>query len=213
MRSKQDSTPRSERGRLRLRRSAAVERKTKETQIRLALDLDGAGSSRIQTPIPFLSHMLELFAKHGLFDLTIRARGDTAVDDHHTVEDLGIVLGEALKQALGDKRGIRRYGMAEVPMDEALSAVHLDLSGRPYLVYRVPLGRRERVKGFDVRLLEDFFQAFVMHSGTTLHVNTRYGRNVHHILEGVFKAFGKALDLATQIDPRVKGIPSTKGRL
>ena len=195
------------------RRTAKVERKTRETQVAVSLNLDGSGKGRIQTPIPFLTHMLELMAKHGLFDLTLRARGDVAVDEHHTMEDVGIVLGEAFRKALGDKAGVRRYGSAQVPMDEALAAVSLDLSGRPFLVYNVSLPRRERIKGLDVRLFEDFFLAFVNHSGTTLHVNLHYGRNAHHILEGIFKAFGKALDQATQVDPRVKGVPSTKGRL
>lgn len=195
------------------RRIGQVERKTRETVITATLNLDGTGTARIRTPIPFLSHMLELFAKHGLFDLAVKARGDVEVDDHHTVEDIGIVLGEAMKRALGSKAGIRRYGMAEVPMDEALCAVSLDLSGRPVLVYNVDLVKRERIKGFDARLVEDFFGAFVNNGGVTLHVNVRYGRNPHHILEGVFKAFGKALDQATSLDPREKGVPSTKGKL
>lgn len=195
------------------RRIGKVERKTKETNVTASINLDGAGRSRVQTPVGFLSHMLELFARHGLFDLDLKARGDVEVDDHHTVEDIGIVLGAALKEALGSKTGIRRYGGAEVPMDEALCAAHVDISGRPFLVYNVDLVKREKIKGFDARLVEDFFAAFANNSGVTLHINARYGRNPHHVLEGVFKAFGLALDQATSLDPRVKGVPSTKGKL
>lgn len=195
------------------RRIGKVERKTRETSVTASMTLDGAGKARVQTPVGFLSHMLELFARHGLFDLDLKARGDVEVDDHHTVEDIGIVLGAALREALGPKTGIRRYGWAEVPMDEALCAVHVDISGRPLLVYNVDLVKREKIKGFDARLVEDFFAAFVNNAGVTLHINARYGRNPHHILEGVFKAFGRALDEAVRFDPRVKGVPSTKGRL
>ncbi len=195
------------------RRIGKVERKTRETSVTASINLDGTGRARVQTPVGFLSHMLELFARHGLFDLDLKARGDVEVDDHHTVEDVGIVLGSALKEALGPKTGIRRYGGAEVPMDEALCAVHVDISGRPFLVYNVDLVKREKIKGFDARLVEDFFAAFVNNGGVTLHVNVRYGRNPHHILEGIFKAFGRAMDEATRLDPRVKGVPSTKGRL
>lgn len=156
--------------------------------------------------------MLELLAKHGLFDLTVTAKGDTDIDDHHTVEDVGIVLGEALKQALRGKEGIRRFGWASVPLDETLAQVTVDLSGRPYLVYRVDLPHR-RIKAFDLGLFEDFFQALTTHAAMNLHVNVLYGRNPHHIVEAVFKALAKALDQATSIDARVRGVLSTKGRL
>ena len=194
-------------------RKVGVERKTRETQIRIGLDLDGTGDADIKSTIPFLDHMLTLMARHGLFDLSLKAKGDTNVDYHHTVEDIGIVLGDAVKNALGDKRGIRRYGAAMVPMDETLVTVALDLSGRPYLVYNVELSRRVRLKDFDPALVEEFLRAFINHSGITMHINMLYGRNIHHILEAVFKAFGKALREAVEIDLRVRGIPSTKGRL
>jgi imidazoleglycerol-phosphate dehydratase len=193
-------------------RRAAVQRNTTETQVQVELALDGAGKGRVQTSIPFLDHMLELFAKHGFFDLTVQAKGDTEIDDHHTVEDIGIVLGEALKQALGKKEGVRRFGWASVPLDETLAQVTVDLSGRPYLVYRVDLAQR-RIKSFDLGLFEDFFQAFVTHGAFNLHVTVPYGRNSHHIMEAVFKALAKALDQATSIDERVSGVLSTKGRL
>jgi imidazoleglycerol-phosphate dehydratase len=156
--------------------------------------------------------MLQLLSKHGFFDLTIQAKGDTEIDDHHTVEDIGIVLGEALKQSLGKKEGIRRFGWASVPLDETLAQVTIDLSGRPYLVYRVELSQ-QRIKSFDLGLFEDFFQAFVTHGGLNLHVNVPYGRNPHHIMEAVFKALAKALDQATSMDERVTGVLSTKGSL
>ncbi|MGH7261854.1 MAG: imidazoleglycerol-phosphate dehydratase HisB [Nitrospiraceae bacterium] len=193
-------------------RRAVVKRATKETDIRVDWTLDGAGRSRINTTIPFLDHMLELMAKHGLFDLTVQAKGDTHIDDHHTVEDVGIVLGEALKQALGDKKGVRRFGFASAPLDETLAQVTVDLSGRPYLVYNVKLPHR-RIKGLDLYLFEDFFQAFVTHGAFNLHVNVLYGRNPHHIMEATFKALAKALDQATSLDGRVKGVLSTKGSL
>jgi imidazoleglycerol-phosphate dehydratase len=193
-------------------RCASVERNTTETQIRVELGLDGAGRGHIQTTIPFLDHMLELLSKHGFFDLTVQAKGDTDIDDHHTVEDIGIVFGEALKQALGNKEGIRRFGWASVPLDETLAQVTIDLSGRPYLVYHVELSER-RIKSFDLGLFEDFFQAFVTHGGLNLHVNVQYGRNPHHIMEAIFKALAKSLDQATSIDERVTGVLSTKGRL
>jgi len=193
-------------------RRAVVKRATKETDIRVDWTLDGAGQSRIKTTIPFLDHMLELMAKHGLFDLTVQAKGDTHIDDHHTVEDVGIVLGEALKQALGDKKGVRRFGFASAPLDETLAQVTVDLSGRPYLVYNAALPHR-RIKGFDLYLFEDFFQAFVTHGAFNLHVNVLYGRNPHHIMEATFKALAKALDQATSLDGRVKGVLSTKGSL
>jgi imidazoleglycerol-phosphate dehydratase len=193
-------------------RCASIERNTTETQISVDLTLDGVGGSHIQTTIPFLDHMLQLLSKHGFIDLTIRAKGDTDIDDHHTVEDIGIVLGEALKQALGKKEGIRRFGWASVPLDETLAQVTIDLSGRPYLVYRVELPER-RIKSFDLGLFEDFFQAFVTHGALNLHINVQYGRNPHHIMEAIFKALAKALDQATSIDERVTGVLSTKGKL
>jgi imidazoleglycerol-phosphate dehydratase len=193
-------------------RYASVERNTTETQISVELTLDGAGGGHIQTTIPFLDHMLQLLSKHGFFDLTVRAKGDTDIDDHHTVEDIGIVLGEALKQALGKKESIRRFGWASVPLDETLAQVTIDLSGRPYLVYHVELSER-RIKSFDLGLFEDFFQAFVTHGALNLHINVQYGRNPHHIMEAIFKALAKALDQATSIDERITGVLSTKGKL
>lgn len=197
---------------VRQNRKASVERTTRETAIRVQWGLDGMGQSRIQTTIPFVDHMLTLFAKHGLFDLTVEAKGDTDIDEHHTVEDLGIVLGTALKEALGDKEGIRRFGWAWVPLDETLAHVVVDLSGRPYLVYHVNLPHRS-IKGFDLGLFEDFFQAFVNHGALNLHINVSYGRNPHHIMEAVFKAWAKALDCATGRDDRITGVLSTKGSL
>lgn len=196
-----------------VKRNASVKRKTTETDIKIQFHIDGAGKSRIDTHIPFLDHMLTLFAKHGLFDLIIEARGDIEIDFHHTVEDIGIVLGQSITKAVGNKKGICRYGSAVVPMDETLASVDLDLSGRPYLAYNVALPRRGKIKEFDADLVEDFFQALVSHSGMTLHINLQYGRNIHHIIEAVFKAFGRALDKATSIDKRVSGLLSTKGRL
>ncbi len=193
-------------------RRASVQRVTAETQVRVDLQLDGTGQGTISTSIPFLDHMLTLLAKHGFFDLTVQARGDIDIDDHHTVEDVGIVLGDALKQALGTKDKIRRFGWASVPLDETLAQVAVDLSGRPYLVYRVDLPER-KIKSFDLGLFEDFFQAFVAHGALNLHVNVLYGRNPHHIMEAVFKALAKALDQATSIDDRIAGVPSTKGHL
>ena len=194
-------------------RKASIQRNTKETQIRIGLDLDGQGRYQIRTPLPFLDHMLSVMAKHGLLDLTVRANGDTEVDFHHTVEDLGIVLGEALKKALGQKMGIQRFGSATVPLDDALAWVSLDLSGRPYLVYKVDLPPKRKIKDFDPYLIEHFFEALATHCGMTLHINVPYGKNPHHILEAIFKAFGKALEGATRINARMKGIPSTKGKL
>ncbi len=194
-------------------RRAEVQRKTTETQVKIRLDLDGTGQSRIRTTIPFLDHMLTLMAKHGRFDLTVTAQGDTEVDFHHTVEDIGIVLGEAAAKALRDKQGIKRYGSFAVPMDEAIARVDLDLSGRPYLIYTVPLPKKKMIRDFDTELIEEFFKAFVVHSGITLHVNVPYGKNPHHILEAIFKAFERALDQAVQPDARTRGVPSTKGKL
>ena len=193
-------------------RRATIERTTSETQVKVELVLDGTGRGQIQTTIPFLDHMLTLLAKHGFFDLTVQAKGDTDIDDHHTIEDIGIVIGDALKQALGSKEGIRRFGWASIPLDETLAQVTVDLSGRPYLVYHIALPQR-RIKTFDLGLFEDFFQAFTTHAALNLHVNLLYGRNPHHIMEAVFKALAKALDQATGLDGRVSGVPSTKGRL
>jgi imidazoleglycerol-phosphate dehydratase len=194
-------------------RKALIKRKTKETDISLDLNLDGRGSYSINTSIPFLDHMLSLTCKHGLFDMKLKAKGDIDIDDHHTVEDIGIVLGKALKQALGDMKGINRYGQASVPMDEALASVSVDISGRPYFVYKVEFPKKSKLKDFDIDLIEDFFQAFAGNSGITLHVNALYGRNTHHIIEAVFKGLGRALREAVAINPKVKGIPSTKGKL
>lgn len=194
-------------------RTAKIQRKTKETDIKIKINIEGSGKYSVSTSVPFLDHMLSLMTKHGLFDLELRAKGDIDVDYHHTVEDVGIVLGKAVRQALGDMKGITRYGQASVPMDETLASVSLDISGRPYLVYRVDLPKRSKLKDFDPDLIEDFLQAFVSHSGITLHVGVSYGRNTHHIIEAVFKALGRALRQAAGIDPRVKGIPSTKGKL
>ncbi len=193
-------------------RRAVIKRATKETNIRVEWALDGSGRTMIKTPIPFLDHMLDLLGRHGFFDLTVQAKGDTHIDDHHTVEDVGIVLGDALKQALGDKKGIRRFGFASVPLDETLAQVTVDLSGRPYLVYNAQLPNR-RIKDFDLYLFQDFFEAFVARGAFNLHVNVLYGRNPHHIIEATFKAFAKALDQATSLDGRVKGVLSTKGSL
>ena len=193
-------------------RCAEIERITKETRIKLALKVDGCGEGAICTSVPFLDHMLNLFARHGLFDLEIEACGDIDIDFHHTVEDIGIVLGKAFKQALADKKGIRRYGQATVPMDETLAAVAVDISGRPFLVYNVRLPK-VKIGEFDVELAREFFQAFANHCGLNLHVNVMYGDNVHHILEACFKAVARAMDTATQLDPRVHGVMSTKGVL
>jgi imidazoleglycerol-phosphate dehydratase len=191
-------------------RTAKVDRKTKETDINVTINLDGEGKYTIDTSIPFLDHMLSLMCKHGLFDLKIKAKGDIDVDYHHTVEDIGIVLGKAIKQALVDMKGISRFGQASVPMDEALASVSLDISGRPYLVYKVEFPKKSKIKNFDPDLIEDFLQAFVSNSSITLHVESLYGRNTHHIIEAIFKALGRALKQAVTIDPRIKGIPSTK---
>ena len=193
-------------------RTATIERITKETRIKLSLSVDGSGSAHICTSVPFLDHMLNLFARHGLFDLDVEACGDIDIDFHHTVEDIGIVLGEAFKQALGEKKGICRYGQATVPMDETLASVAVDISGRPYLVYHVNLPK-VKIGEFDVELAREFFQAFVNHCGLNLHINVMYGENVHHIIEACFKAFARAMDSACQLDPRVDGVMSTKGVL
>ncbi|MRG93313.1 imidazoleglycerol-phosphate dehydratase HisB [Polyangium spumosum] len=193
-------------------RVARVERVTHETRIAVEIDLDGTGKSRISTPLPFLSHMLDQIARHGLFDLTVEAQGDVEIDGHHTTEDLGIVLGSAVAQALGDKAGITRYGEATLPMDEALVTCALDLSGRPYFVFRVPLPKA-KVGTFDVELVPVFFEAVARSTPCNLHLRMHEGENLHHIIEISFKAFAKALMRATRIDPRVTGVPSTKGSL
>jgi imidazoleglycerol-phosphate dehydratase len=192
-------------------RRAQVERKTKETAISLSIDLDGTGSAEISTGIPFFDHMLSLMAMHGLFDLALRAKGDLEVDFHHTVEDVGIALGRGIKQALGDGTGIHRFGDALVPMDEALGRVVLDISGRPYLGYRVKAGGM--IKDFSADLVESFFKAVADHAGITMHLDLLYGKNLHHIVEAIFKGFGRALDAATRLDERRAGVPSTKGKL
>ncbi|MCP5420776.1 MAG: imidazoleglycerol-phosphate dehydratase HisB [Gammaproteobacteria bacterium] len=193
-------------------RTAMVSRETLETQIQVSLNLDGGGAARLQTGIPFLEHMLEQIARHGLLDLDIHAQGDLHIDAHHTVEDLGITLGQACRQAVGDKKGIRRYGHAYVPLDEALSRVVIDFSGRPGLEFHVDFPRA-RIADFDVDLFREFFQGFVNHAQVTLHIDNLRGRNAHHIVETVFKAFGRALRMAVEPDPRMSGIPSTKGSL
>jgi Imidazoleglycerol-phosphate dehydratase len=193
-------------------RKARIVRNTKETQITLELNLDGQGKYRVDTPIPFLNHMLEAFAKHGLFDLVVKAKGDVQVDLHHTVEDVGIALGEAFKKALGNKKGIRRYGHFTLPMDEVLTSAAIDFAGRPCMIYQHKL-KAGRIGTFDVELVPEFFQGFTNAALVNLHLNNWYGRNRHHIVESMFKAFAKAVDMATQLDPRVKGIPSTKGSL
>jgi imidazoleglycerol-phosphate dehydratase len=191
-------------------RTSKVDRKTKETDIKIRFNLDGEGKYTVDTSIPFLDHMLSLMCKHGLFDMRLKAKGDIDVDYHHTVEDIGIVFGKAVKQALGSMKGISRYGQASVPMDEALASICIDISGRPYLVYKVEFPKKSKIKNFDPDLIEDFLQAFVSNSAITLHAESRYGRNTHHIIESIFKALGRALRQAVSIDPRVKGIPSTK---
>lgn len=194
-------------------REAFIERNTSETRIKTRLDVDGNGASVVRSGVPFFDHMLTLFARHGLFNLELDAQGDIEVDFHHTVEDAGITLGLALTKALGDKKGIRRYGFAYVPMDEALVRVVVDLSGRPYLAYNAP-SRVEAIGGnFSFQLVEEFLRALAVNGGMNLHVDILAGRDAHHMAEGVFKALARALDSATQIDPRVEGVPSTKGVL
>ena len=196
-----------------MQRVAEVERNTLETRIRVQLDLDGAGNSHLNTGVPFLEHMLDQVARHGLIDLTIKAKGDLHIDAHHTVEDIGIGLGQALTQALGDKKGIRRYGHAYVPLDEALSRVVVDLSGRPGLEFHADF-RRARIGNFDVDLIHEFFQGFVNHAGVTLHMDCLRGGNAHHVAETLFKAFGRAMRVAVAPDERLANvIPSTKGTL
>lgn len=193
-------------------RKARIERKTLETGVELDLVVDGSGEYDISTGIPFFDHMLSHIAKHGFFDLKVSATGDTEVDFHHTVEDIGICLGQAFKTALEEYKGIARYGSAVVPMDEALVSVAVDISGRPYLVFNADI-KRGKVGDFDTELVEEFLRAFSNHVGCNLHVNVVYGSNTHHVIEAIFKALAKALDAATTIDKRIKGVLSTKGKL
>lgn len=193
-------------------RKAKVRRKTTETDISVELNLDGTGKGNIATTIPFLDHMLNLLSRHGRIDITVKSKGDTEIDDHHLAEDLGICLGEVIGKALGDKKGIGRYGSATLPMDESLCRVAMDISGRPFLVYKVPFGEK-KIGNFDPSLLREFFKAFSDHSGITLHIELLYGKNYHHMAEAVFKAFARALREAVRIYDRREGVPSTKGSL
>jgi imidazoleglycerol-phosphate dehydratase len=193
-------------------RKAEIHRKTTETEISMELDLNGTGQGKISTTVAFMDHMLSLFARHGLVDLTIKSKGDTQVDDHHLVEDIGICLGDAVKKALGDKKGIQRYGSAMIPMDESLCSLAMDISGRPYLIYNVEFKSKKSDK-FDYSLLREFFKSFSDRSGITLHINLLYGRNNHHIAEAIFKALALALRKAVTIHGRIEGILSTKGSL
>ncbi len=194
-------------------RQVEVTRNTSETQVCITLNLDGSGLAKLNSGVPFLDHMLDQIARHGMFDLTIEAKGDTHIDDHHTVEDIGITLGQALAKAVGDKAGLSRYGHSYVPLDETLSRVVIDLSGRPELEFHVPF-TRARIGTFDVDLSIEFFRGFANHAGVTLHIDNLRGVNAHHQMETVFKAFGRALRMAVAIDPRAQGIvPSTKGSL
>jgi len=193
-------------------RQASITRTTKETDIQLEFVIDGEGKAELETGVPFLTHMLDLFAKHGQFDLTIHAKGDIEIDDHHTTEDIGICLGQALREALGDKKGIKRYGNAFVPMDDALAQVVIDLSNRPHFEFRGEFPS-QKVGTFDVELVHEFLWKLALEARMNLHVIVHYGRNTHHMIEAVFKALGRALDEATMVDPRVKGVPSTKGML
>ena len=194
------------------KRSATLKRTTKETDIEISLDIDGAGEANVGSGIGFFDHMLILFAKHGLFSLTVKAQGDLVIDGHHTVEDIGIVLGQALAKAAGDKAGIRRYGHVYVPMDEALVLVVVDFSGRPFLAFDAELGQG-RIGEFDVELTEEFLRAVSVNAGLTLHVKVLAGKNRHHIVEAIFKALGRALSQSLERDPRVQGVPSSKGML
>lgn len=193
-------------------RTSAVNRITKETQIKLAFTIDGEGTSNLETGVPFLTHMLDLFAKHGQFHLDVDAKGDVEIDDHHTTEDIGICLGQAIREALGDKKGIKRYGNAFVPMDEALAQVVIDLSNRPHLEMRAEFPS-QKVGTFDTELVHEFLWKLALEARMNLHVIVHYGKNTHHMIEAIFKALGRALDEATMVDPRIKGIPSTKGML
>ncbi len=193
-------------------RQHQVERNTAETKIKLDFAIDGRGEVNTKTKIGFLDHMLTLFSKHGLFDLTVDCDGDIEVDYHHSTEDIGIALGQAFKEAIGTKEGITRYASFTVPMDETKATVDIDISGRPFLVYNVE-GLKDKVGSFDTELIEEFFHGFTNHAGVTLHINVPYGKNTHHMIEAIFKAFGRALDAASMKNPRVKGVPSTKGLL
>lgn len=193
-------------------RNFSISRETAETKIELDLNIDGSGTSDIQTGIGFFDHMLTLLTKHGLFDLKVRCDGDLEVDQHHSVEDVGIALGQAFHEAIGTKEGINRYASVTIPMDEALANVSLDISGRAYLVYNVE-GLKDKVGNFDTELVEEFFQAFSSNAKINLHINLLYGRNTHHMIEAIFKGFGRALDEATLKSERIKGVPSTKGVL
>jgi imidazoleglycerol-phosphate dehydratase len=193
-------------------RKGKIERKTKETDIQVALDLDGGGRAEVTTGMPFFDHMLDIFTRHGLFDVQVKAKGDIEVDYHHTVEDVGLALGQAFKEALGDKQGIRRFGEASCPLDETLARVVIDLSGRPYLSYNVKI-RPGRVGDFDTDLPHEFFAAFANQLGMNLHIDVVRGENPHHIIEACFKAFARAMDMATQLDSRIQGVLSTKGTL
>lgn len=193
-------------------RKFSISRETTETKIKLDLNIDGSGKGEINTGIGFFDHMLTLMTKHGLFDLNVTCDGDLEVDQHHSVEDVGIALGQAFNEALGTKEGITRYASVTVPMDEALANVTLDISGRSYLVYNVE-GLKDKVGNFDTELVEEFFQAFTSNARINLHINLEYGRNSHHIIEAIFKGFGRALDQATLKNPRIQGVPSTKGVL
>lgn len=194
------------------KRTATLKRTTKETDIEISLDIDGAGEANVGSGIGFFDHMLILFAKHGLFSLTVKAQGDLVIDGHHTVEDIGIVLGQALAKAAGDKAGIRRYGHVYVPMDEALVLVVVDFSGRPFLAFDAELGQG-RIGEFDVELTEEFLRAVAVNAGVTLHVKLLSGKNRHHMVEAIFKALGRALSQSLERDPRVQGVPSSKGML
>ena len=193
-------------------RRAKIHRKTTETEVYMEIDLDGGGEGKISTTVTFLDHMLNLLSRHGLVDLAVKSKGDTDIDDHHLVEDIGICLGEAVKKAIGDKKGINRYGSATVPMDESLCSVVMDISGRPYLIYNVDF-KDKKIGRFDPALLKEFFKSFSDHSGITLHINVIYGKNNHHIAEAIFKAFALALRRAVTIHDRIEGILSTKGSL
>src|SRR5688500_12465806 len=193
-------------------RTAQIQRNTSETQISVSINLDGNGKSTFASGVPFLDHMLDQISRHGLFDLEVSANGDLHIDAHHTVEDIGITLGQAFNKAIGDKKGIRRYGHAYVPLDEALSRVVIDISGRPGLEFHVPF-TRARIGEFDVDLVHEFFQGFANHALVTLHVDNLRGSNAHHQAETAFKAFGRALRMAVELDPRTGGVPSTKGSL
>jgi len=193
-------------------RTGTIERKTKETDIVVTVELEGSGKAEIETGMPFFNHMLDSFSRHGLFDIKIQAKGDLEVDYHHTVEDVGLALGEAFKKALGDKQGIRRFGEASCPLDETLAKVVIDLSGRPYLSYNVKI-RPGRVGSFDTDLPHEFYAAFTNQLGMNLHIDVIRGENPHHIIEACFKAFARAMDMATGFDERIRGVLSTKGRL